>query len=131
MRARQYPGRMGESDCAAGHGRARVDPRHSRVCAGHHPQPWNTPAGQTFLQTELVEFARTWIELSTRATASVAASKLGPAGFAAELVTLSPATVQRLFAILNALILKTAHQHASAHIADTARTALDLLKLYY
>ncbi len=95
------------------------------------PQPWNTPAGQTFLQTELVEFARTWIELSTRATASIAASKLGPAGFAAELVTLSPATVQRLFAILNALILKTAHQHASAHIADTARSALDLLKLYY
>ncbi|CDS02279.1 hypothetical protein [Sporisorium scitamineum] len=99
------------------------------------PQPWNTAAGQAYVQAELVEFVRTWIELSTTSGAGAAASKAtavgGAFGFASEIATLNGVQVQRLFALLNSIILKTSQSAASANTADTARKALDSLKLYY
>ncbi|SJX64100.1 related to NUP170-nuclear pore protein [Sporisorium reilianum f. sp. reilianum] len=86
------------------------------------PQPWNSGAGQAYVHAELAEFVRTWIELSTTS---------GAVGFATDIATLSAVQVHRLFALLNALILKTSQTAASARTADTARKALDLLKLYY
>ena len=109
------------------------------------PQPWNTPAGQAYLHAELAEFARTWVELSTSSTGSIAPpatnagagaggvvkASSGAFGFAADVGSLSPVQVQRLFALLNAIIVKTAQQSASAPTAEAARKAVDWLKLYY
>ncbi|KAJ1033961.1 hypothetical protein NDA16_000169 [Ustilago loliicola] len=102
------------------------------------PQPWNTPAGQAYLQAELVEFARTWVEISTTSgggngTIAIAGGKgvLGGSGFAGDVASLTPTQVQRLFGLLNSVILKTSQQASSAHVADVARKAVDLLKLYY
>ena len=55
----------------------------------------------------------------------------GAFGFAADVGSLSPVQVQRLFALLNGIIVKTAQQSASAPTAEAARKAVDWLKLYY
>ncbi|CCF50615.1 hypothetical protein NDA10_002589 [Ustilago hordei] len=102
------------------------------------PQPWNTPAGQAYLQAELVEFARTWVEISTTSgggsgTIVAAGGKgiLGVSGFAGDIGSLTPTQVQRLFGLFNSLILKTSQSSSLAQVADVARKAVDLLKLYY
>ncbi|SPO28559.1 related to NUP170 - nuclear pore protein [Ustilago trichophora] len=118
------------------------------------PQPWNTPAGQAYLEAELTEFTRTWVELSTTTTSTttltttssgasagagagalaalgIKASSGGGFGFAGDVGSLTPIQVQRLFGLLNATILKAGQHTSSAHIADTARKTIDLLKLYY
>ncbi|PWZ03611.1 nucleoporin-domain-containing protein [Testicularia cyperi] len=105
------------------------------------PQPWNTPAGQAYLQSELVEFVYSWIQLSTSAGGNLDASSTTTNGkllaapasrfSTADLSPLSPTQVHRLFESLNATILKSAQHKQNAHIADTARRAIDLLKLFY
>ncbi|SNX85138.1 related to NUP170 - nuclear pore protein [Melanopsichium pennsylvanicum] len=89
------------------------------------PQPWNTAAGQAYLQAELVEFASTWIELSTTSSAVLGRGQ----SFARDVGTLTPVQVQRLFALLNSVILNASHQTTS--VTNSARKAIDLLKLYY
>ncbi len=44
------------------------------------PQPWNTQAGQSYLQAELAEFAKTWVELSTTTSGSGMADTKGTTG---------------------------------------------------
>ncbi|EST08080.1 Nucleoporin [Kalmanozyma brasiliensis GHG001] len=84
------------------------------------PAPWNTEGGQAFLQAEMAEFARTWVELSTTSGGKLA-------GLGGEVGPLSGVQVQRLNSLLNGLIGKA----SGGSTAETARSALDLLKLYY
>lgn len=87
------------------------------------PQPWNSVRGHTFLYAEVAEFARTWIQLSTTSPLASSAARRD-LGFATHLAPLTTVQVHRLSALLNSII-----QHSSA--AASARSALDLLKLYY